>query len=194
MGLWDTVKSVGYFTTNTYPHTDSNASVASIRHVLAIDERRAFFQPEPINPRNTQQLERWFTGVHADIGGGYPDRDGQLWRPPYEWVLEGALAAGLPANADRILQLPADQEAVAEPWLEPIHDSMRWYWLPAELVPNRWFDRTTGEASWRVGFGRRRAMDASDLIHPSVAKRIDKIATYLPSNLPSAPRRRSENE
>ena len=185
LGVWDTVKSVGYFTTHTYPHTDSNPSVASTRHALAIDERRAFFQPERILCKGAHQRERWFAGVHADIGGGYPHREGQLWRPPYEWVMEGAIEAGLPVDSSRILQLPNGTEPVAEPWLERIHDSMRWYWRPAEIVLHRWFDRMTKRSRCRVGLGRRRVILPAADIAPSVAKRISAGVGYAPSNLPS---------
>lgn len=47
-------------------------------HALAIDERRGAFLPtlweKQKEATDTQQLHQvWFSGVHSDVGGGYPD-------------------------------------------------------------------------------------------------------------------------
>jgi uncharacterized protein (DUF2235 family) len=45
MGVWDTVASVGIITKRTLPFTNSNKSIKTFRHALALDERRVKFQP-----------------------------------------------------------------------------------------------------------------------------------------------------
>ncbi|KAH6911504.1 hypothetical protein BKA70DRAFT_1267909 [Coprinopsis sp. MPI-PUGE-AT-0042] len=45
MGVWDTVSSVGLIAGRTLPFTNSNSSVTTFRHALALDERRARFKP-----------------------------------------------------------------------------------------------------------------------------------------------------
>ncbi|TFK23045.1 hypothetical protein FA15DRAFT_670876 [Coprinopsis marcescibilis] len=45
MGVWDTVASVGVFIKRTLPFTNSNRSIKTFRHALALDERRTKFQP-----------------------------------------------------------------------------------------------------------------------------------------------------
>lgn len=45
MGVWDTVASVGVIASRTLPFTNSNSSVTTFRHALALDERRARFKP-----------------------------------------------------------------------------------------------------------------------------------------------------
>jgi uncharacterized protein (DUF2235 family) len=49
--------------------------VPVIRHAVSIDERRAFFRQNLVHEsaaadQNVKQV--WFTGVHSDVGGGYP--------------------------------------------------------------------------------------------------------------------------
>ncbi|KAJ2923950.1 hypothetical protein H1R20_g13152, partial [Candolleomyces eurysporus] len=45
MGVWDTVASVGVIMKRTLPFTNSNTSIKTFRHALALDERRVKFQP-----------------------------------------------------------------------------------------------------------------------------------------------------
>ncbi|EAU86139.2 hypothetical protein CC1G_03350 [Coprinopsis cinerea okayama7 len=45
MGVWDTVASVGVIMGKTLPFTNSNSSITTFRHALALDERRAKYRP-----------------------------------------------------------------------------------------------------------------------------------------------------
>ncbi|KAF6763265.1 hypothetical protein DFP72DRAFT_875217 [Ephemerocybe angulata] len=45
MGVWDTVASVGFVMKRTLPFTNSNMSIKTFRHALALDERRVKFHP-----------------------------------------------------------------------------------------------------------------------------------------------------
>ena len=68
--------------------------VETARHALAIDETRYDFRPEIWSENNpVTHRQRWFIGVHSNVGGGY-DRDG-LANVAFHWVLEGARLAGL---------------------------------------------------------------------------------------------------
>ncbi len=42
---------------------------------------------------NRKIEQRWFVGAHSNVGGGYPDN--RLAERPYQWVLQGAIDAGL---------------------------------------------------------------------------------------------------
>jgi len=44
LGCWDTVNSVGYWTTKSLPFTAYNPMVRTFRHAVALDERRAKFR------------------------------------------------------------------------------------------------------------------------------------------------------
>jgi len=43
LGVWDTVKSVGYLHPMNFPHTRHNPIIGDVRHALALDERRSFY-------------------------------------------------------------------------------------------------------------------------------------------------------
>ncbi|KAF8158001.1 hypothetical protein B0H34DRAFT_674491 [Crassisporium funariophilum] len=45
MGVWETVSSVGVIMGRTLPFTNSNSSIKTFRHALALDEHRAKFRP-----------------------------------------------------------------------------------------------------------------------------------------------------
>ncbi len=101
MGLFDTVGAYGgpieeltvAFDKVVWPLTSKDRNISGrigrVCHALALDEARQSFKPMLINEEadGTALLERrrirderisqvWFSGVHSDIGGGYPD-DGQ---------------------------------------------------------------------------------------------------------------------
>ena len=55
--------------------TELSGSVQNAFHALAIDERRAPFVPTLWldRPKPVKTVEQvWFTGVHSDVWGGYP--------------------------------------------------------------------------------------------------------------------------
>jgi uncharacterized protein (DUF2235 family) len=65
--------------------------VRAVRHALSLDEdRRSFaplrFQqgPRPDGKREPQTQERWFAGVHADVGGGFPNDE--IAFEPLLWI------------------------------------------------------------------------------------------------------------
>jgi uncharacterized protein (DUF2235 family) len=95
------------------------------RHALALDEHRSSFNHTPFlayvgndereldrgnghagDPEsywdrtmamwNRKIEQRWFVGAHSNIGGGYPDN--RLAERPFQWIVEGATAAGLAAE------------------------------------------------------------------------------------------------
>ncbi|KAG8916628.1 hypothetical protein FRC01_002953 [Tulasnella sp. 417] len=47
LGLWDTVSSVGIVTSRHLPFSASNSAVKTVRHALALDERRTKFRHNP---------------------------------------------------------------------------------------------------------------------------------------------------
>lgn len=92
IGVWDTVGALGVPTLgprwlkpvskrlnhrSEFHDTKLSTRVHGAFHALAIDERRAAFEPTLWHKQPGaagQELKQvWFTGVHCDIGGGYPD-------------------------------------------------------------------------------------------------------------------------
>lgn len=117
LGVWDTVGAMGWPAIvpwndwlnreHKFHDTRVDPLVKSVRHAVAIDERRSLFPVDLIgdisalnkargftdhDPKAPYQ-ERWFPGDHGSVGGGGDIRglsDGAL-----AWVLNGAKLAGL---------------------------------------------------------------------------------------------------
>lgn len=64
--------------------------VQCARHALSLDDERVTFHPLRIDLQNSEKPERikevWFSGVHSDVGGGYPEDD--LAYVPLNWMTE----------------------------------------------------------------------------------------------------------
>lgn len=187
LGVWDTVSSVGWvWEPPAYPFTARLPNVSIVRHAIAIDERRWFFRQNRISPQPGQDaLEVWFAGVHADVGGGYPESEGGLWRVPFEWLLAEARTAGLLVDEARLVAVRAQSPPPARPWDEPQHESLTWQWWPAELFPKLVFDPVSRQQHPAVGLGRHRPLREGDLIDGSVIRRLRETA-YRPPNLSDA--------
>jgi uncharacterized protein (DUF2235 family) len=185
VGVWDTVSSVGWVRDPTnYQFTRRNPSIGRARHALAVDERRWFFRQNQMEPGFEGQdvQEMWFAGVHSDVGGGYPEVDGGLWRPAFEWMLEEAKDAGLIVDPARLHEVLSPTTAPAKPWKEPQHESLGLKWWLAEFVPKwRWSPKER-RRSWRIGAGRRRFIRKGSRIHWSALLRI-RETRYSPPNL-----------
>lgn len=118
MGIWDTVGALGvpsdfifariFNRKYQFHDLDLSRMVKSVRHVLAIDERRRTFVATPwenidqlnshagmadADPAERPYLQQWFPGDHASVGGG-GDVNG-LWQAAIVWVVEGAERCGL---------------------------------------------------------------------------------------------------
>jgi len=136
MGLWDTVKSYGGLNPVMLPHLRHNPKVKTVRHAMALNERRGWFEVttwgwldsdregdtassrlsraeiQEIQQQNT--VEVWFSGCHSDVGGGLL-RNGAV-DPTAEialrWMLGEAKYEGLRLNSagDDVLAVPPDQE------------------------------------------------------------------------------------
>ena len=188
MGLWDTVSSVGWvWDPVRFPYTARNPSVGIVRHAVSIDERRWFFRQNLFERDEGQDFqEQWFAGSHADVGGGYPERDGRLWRLAFQWVLAAACEAGMHFNEPRLRTLLEDTAGGPKPWLEPLHESLTGWWWLAEFFPKL---QQMRKSSWRVpriGLGRSRHIGPGAVMHWSTLLRLRDKPDYNPPNLSPA--------
>jgi hypothetical protein len=83
LGCWDTVGSFGVAKTiaginfqqlNLFADMTVPDNVAQAYHMVALDEQRAEFEPTLMDPdpiRPERIVEVWFSGDHANIGGGW---------------------------------------------------------------------------------------------------------------------------
>lgn len=110
LGLWDTVEAYGLpraLQVLRPLRTDHHrigipAFVTHVRHALALHECRASFEPtlfeEALQPHQSL-VQRWFAGAHADVGGGYADRQA-LPAVALDWMAREAHRLGLPVWED----------------------------------------------------------------------------------------------
>ncbi len=167
VGVWDTVGALGipailggvdpvfYGFLDPTLHPD----VKNAYHALAIDERRDEFPPTlwTSQPQVGQTIEQvWFTGVHCDVGGGYPETG--LSDITLSWMMGKARTLGLEFDGDVWASYAS---------LDPKHalDAKHESWNPLWLFPKR----------------RTIAQDAA--LSNSVVIRCEHDDTYRPKNL-----------
>lgn len=205
VGAWDTVASMitprrdRLFlpSLRTLPYTRRNPSVRAFRHAIARDERRRMFrlnrwiEPQPFVPpapgstSTAQDIEqRWFRGVHADIGGGYPEVESASSKRPLIWMAEEAREHGLRLDDDMLDLLARGigheggrRYARPDP-AGAIHTSLRGAWWLLEVLPRsgRLSERTPRRAGWYLPFGERRRPP------PDAVMDGDRVAADEPSN------------
>lgn len=185
LGIWDTVSSVGWaWEPKHFPYTAYNPGVAHIRHAVAIDEHRAFFRQNLLHPATGQDvIERWFPGVHCDVGGGYSTNQGRLWWAPFHWILNEATGAGLALNAARQKELFSN--VPTRPWAEQINNSFKpWIWNAVELVPKMRYSSRFKRRFPHSNLWRRRQIPSGAVIDAAAIERLrDNSLGYVPSNL-----------
>jgi uncharacterized protein (DUF2235 family) len=146
VGVWDTVGALGipglFFNVLNqkqygFLDTSIHSCIKRAYHAVAIDERRAQFEPtlwtnadgSPL--ANNDQVEQvWFPGVHCDVGGSYPES--ALSDITLSWMLQKAKKAGLVLSpeAEAInLSPPLDNAKGLE------HDS--WQFVPYGIPQHR---------------------------------------------------------
>jgi uncharacterized protein (DUF2235 family) len=171
VGVWDTVGALGipaiiggvdpilYGFLDTSLHPD----VQNAYHALAIDERRCEF-PATLWSASAppQVLEQvWFTGVHCDVGGSYPDDpDGTaLSDITLSWMMSKGAALGLQFqnNVQQQYPFPMDPK----------------------------FALDTKHESWNIAwtFPKERSIASDSSIASSVYVRSENKNSYRPRNL-----------
>lgn len=122
LGLWDTVAAYGlpfdeltrawnWFFPLSVPDRDPCPNILRACHALALDDERNTFHPVLWNEFNLPQhntgakhikdekiCQVWFTGMHAGVGGGYPDD--ALANVSLEWMMGEAALAGVILRKD----------------------------------------------------------------------------------------------
>jgi len=192
LGLWDTVSSVGWaWNPVHFQFTANNPIVRTVRHAMALDERRAYFVQNLWTTATDPKLDVvqvWFPGVHCDVGGGYVENEAGLSKIALQWMMREATAAGLTfdprAKAAIVPATSTDEYAAPDP-LAPKHESLSgWWWVP-ELIPKRIKDPANNFAPrWIWPLGRPRTIEAGSKIHVATFTRKTGNVGYAPSNLP----------
>ena len=140
LGVWDTVAAYGGPITEitraidnwiyalSMPDYHLSERVRCARHALAIDDERDAFHPllwDEVHEakliaagtvRSDRLRQVWFTGMHADVGGGYPDES--LSYVSLLWMIKEAEDNGL-----RVLKVIADRFRALASSSGPLHNS-----------------------------------------------------------------------
>ena len=157
IGVWDTVRALGlpgtgdiFFWRHEFHDATLDGRVPCARQALAIDEARDAYAPVlweelPADRESGRIRQLWFTGVHSDIGGSYPEKG--LSDIALEWIVGEAKKLNPPLLIDDAA-LPLAGDALA---LQ--HDELVTSWLP-----------------WRRGLRR---LSGRDLIAQSVKTRFE---------------------
>jgi hypothetical protein len=202
VGVWDTVSSIGWiYDPVVLPDEGRNPIIQTGRHAVSIDERRCYyhdklwgapFQPgEPGFLAHQDIKQVWFSGVHSDVGGSYPEKESGLSKLALEWMLCEACKAGLKIDlcrAQLILgrtPVPNGQPKYVSP--DPTaeeHVSLRGAWWALEFLPHEYFDKPDGRPKLRIPIGAYRTIPNNSLLHESVVKRLRAVKSYRPRNLP----------
>lgn len=219
VGVWDTVASVIVprpdrfyaFSLQKLAFTQHNPSVKVFRQAIAIDERRRMFRLEPWkepqtfmhnrfsstnNAQPQDALQVWFAGVHADIGGGYPEKESGLSKFPLLWMINEAEKHGLTVNRQTVNQLAWGIQRKGSPFsyvapdcLRDPHQSMTRAWRSLEWIPksNKYKEWSARKSYLGYYFpdAEPRPIPVNAYIHESVIDRMNAILAYRPVNLPS---------
>ncbi|MBQ5949091.1 DUF2235 domain-containing protein [Massilia sp. ST3] len=192
LGLWDTVSAYGMPVEEFKPavhwlvwpmYFDDLVLSPRVRHAyhaLSLDDERTTFHPlvwdetaerrmeadGDIKPGRMQQV--WFSGVHANVGGGYPED--QLSLISLHWMMENATRHGL-----RLIQHFVDLTQVSMSPYARLYDSRAGLHTLYRYTPRqiRMFEDTTRNKILPV-------------IHWSVILRLaDATDQYAPVTLPT---------
>ena len=217
VGVWDTVASVIVPRADRFylpsleelAFTLVNPGVQTFRQAISIDERRCMFRlkkwddPQTYKPvrfndgKSTPQdiLQVWFAGVHADIGGGYPEKESGLSKYPLLWMIDEAVKSGLKVNQATVNQLAWGIQRKGSPdsYVAPdvrgdLHRSLSGAWWLLEYLPKKakyreWPERQV-HFGWYIPDGEPRLIPDGAVIHESALLRMDALPAYRPVNMP----------
>lgn len=215
VGVWDTVASVlvprpdrmWIPSLETLPYTRTNPSVRVFRHALALDERRRMFRvadwaqpqvhvPNRFRPaeKEDQDIEqRWFAGVHSDVGGGYRENESALSKIPLIWMIGEAKKAGLRVTEANLRKFAHGERGNEEEHRYSVpdpggamHRSLTWGWKPLEIIPKRIKYREWRRRSlfgFYLPLAEPRQVGSGHVIDESVRQRVRLDPSYKPANL-----------
>jgi uncharacterized protein (DUF2235 family) len=218
IGVWDTVASVivprrdkFLLDLQTLVYTRTNPSVKKFRQAISIDERRRMFRlnrwsepqkyrPDIFDPSTAidQDIRQvWFAGVHADIGGGYPEKESGLSKFPLLWMIEQAVATGLRVDRSMVNHLGWGQPQpgsnhvyVAPDPTAQLHVSLSAAWEILEWLPKRakWREWPQRKCflGWYFPRAEPRPIPEGAIIQQSVLERMAKDSSYRPINMPTS--------
>ena len=210
VGLWDTVAAYGgpfaEFTRGiddwvfplTMPEYGLSPKVKKARHALSLDDERDAFWPllwdevreadliakKEVSKDRLKQV--WFSGVHSDVGGGYPDES--LSYVSLLWMMDE-----LGPNVDFLQPWVQRAQDLANPY-GPIHDSrggLAAYYryqprkIAAFMDPPSVSTRSLRPPETDPKLGRHGLLRSVCVHESAIGRIISGIDNYAPSALPA---------
>ncbi|OLY91705.1 Uncharacterized alpha/beta hydrolase domain [Cnuella takakiae] len=177
VGVWDTVGALGiphpmFGKRYQFHDTKLSSSIDYAFHALAIDEKRPLFKPTlwqlnekdvAQNNRAASMEQRWFAGVHSNIGGGY--EDSSLSDLALSWLMNKAKGTGLCYHKERYEAIKGDCTGLG------YNSFTAGYWLLAPAYPPQLREINLEDPLTR------------QTIDESVWERCRKDGRYRPENL-----------
>lgn len=115
----------------TFHNTQLSSIVQAAYHALAVDERRLPFAPTEMQPNTNHNdknfAQKWFPGVHSDVGGGYPETG--LSDFPLQWMADNAKRHGLNIDLGKITN-----PRLAPDITQPTHNSQKAFYRLASAL------------------------------------------------------------
>ena len=229
VGVWDTVASVivprpdrfYWPSLQVLAFVRHNPSIEIFRQAISIDEKRRLFRLQPwqeggkfwpsrYSPadkwKDQDSRQVWFAGVHADIGGGYPEIQSGLSKYPLLWMIEEAVGHGLKVDRATVNQLgwgrqrknspfsyvkpgflPDPHHPASAAW-QP-HNSMNAAWRVLEYWPKadaykEWPQRQSLLGHY-IPDAEPRLIPEGAFIHESALEKIAQDPSYRPVNIPA---------
>ncbi|QWG13018.1 DUF2235 domain-containing protein [Bradyrhizobium sediminis] len=218
VGVWDTVASVivprpdrlYWPSLQVLAFVHRNPSIEIFRQAMSIDEKRRLFRLQPWqntifmpnrfsktnNESPQDSLQVWFAGVHADIGGGYPEIQSGLSKYPLLWMIEEAVKSGLRVDRRTVNQLGWGRQRKGSPFsyvkpdfMADPHNSMTAAWRSIEYFPKKdkykeWPERKS-EFGYYIPDCEPRLIPEDAFLHQSAVEKIASDPRYRPVNIPA---------
>ena len=173
LGVWDTVGALGipvesfeWFNKAYYQFHDTELSgiVRNAFHAVAVDEHRKNYSATLWNPKQkpNQRVEQvWFSGAHANVGGGYAHT--ALSDIPLRWMMQKSQTCGIAFDTNKMPAPPPVHPAIVDSYGEFLHGAY------SRLIPRHY--RTIGSTVHGV-----------EAIDETVIQRLRDDPDYRPKN------------
>ncbi|RDH86915.1 MAG: hypothetical protein DIZ77_18850 [endosymbiont of Seepiophila jonesi] len=192
IGVWDTVDAYGlsidelsvlwdkYIFPIRFPDRCLSKKVIRACHAVSVDDERLTFHPLLWNETKENAPSRidqvWFSGVHADVGGGYPMDNLSL--VPLDWMISKVESFDDPADNLQFIQAKRKEISQHADWHGVQHDSRAGAGAYYRYKP-RHIDHLCNDQENGVEIKRPK-------IHRSVLERIRRdVVPYVPTGLPA---------
>lgn len=173
LGVWDTVGALGipvesfeWFNKAYYQFHDTELSgiVRNAFHAVVVDEHRKNYSATLWNPKQkpNQRVEQvWFSGAHANVGGGYVRSS--LSDIPLRWMMQKSQTCGIAFDPAAMPAPPAVPPAIVDSYGEFLRGAY------SRLIPRHY--RTIGSTVHGV-----------EAIDETVIQRLREDPDYRPKN------------